>query len=135
MVKDNSHRQTCFRFHCETAQKIIKCKTTDALCNCLRSQIEIFVETQRSKSRNSDKSAVVGKVYSYIETNLNKSISREEVAHAVGLSPSRLSHILKEEVNESYSDILARFRIEQARKLLLTTSQPLSSVATGMRVF
>ncbi len=134
-IKENGYRQPCFRFHCETAEKIVKCKTVENLCVCLREQIELFLETQKLKIRSREKAVFISKVYSYIETNLNKSISREQVAQAVGLSPSRLSHILKEEVNESYSDILTRFRLEQARRLLLTTAEPLSSVATDCGYF
>ncbi|MEQ9824456.1 MAG: AraC family transcriptional regulator [Puniceicoccaceae bacterium] len=134
-LRENGHRQSCFRYHCETANAILKCDDVDGLCTLLEAELGGFLNAQRHRIRSHDKTTLISKVYSYIETHLNRPISREQVAQHVGISPSRLSHILKEEVHESYSEILTRFRLEHARKLLMHSDEAISSIASESGYF
>ena len=134
-LRENGHRQSCFRYHCETANAILACADAESLSALLESELGGFLNAQRHRIRSHDKTTLISKVYSYIETHLNRSISREQVAQHVGISPSRLSHILKEEVHESYSEILTRFRLEHARKLLMHSDEAISSIASECGYF
>jgi len=122
------NRNHHFLFHFESAEKIIKCKNVQELCFCIREQLQLFIEATQS-FKTKVRSSVVQKFYNYIECNLNQPLCRDQVASAIGMSASRLSHILKEETNESYTGIVTRFRMEHARKLLIESNNPISSVA------
>ena len=57
--------------------------------------------------------------YNYISENYgNPNLRINEIADAVGLSPSRLSVLFKQEVGKTVNDILTDKRIEQAKYLL-----------------
>lgn len=54
----------------------------------------------------------------------------EELAVRVHLSPSRLSHLFKEEVGDSILAVLTGYRLKQAEKLLIYTARPITEIAT-----
>jgi len=60
---------------------------------------------------------------------MNESISIKELAQSVGLSPSRLSHLFKENVGTSILETLIQMRINQAALLLEHTDRNASEVA------
>jgi AraC family transcriptional regulator of arabinose operon len=53
----------------------------------------------------------------------------QKLAQVCGLSPSRLSHLFKEQVGETPLQYLEQRRIETARDLLLMTGKPVAQVA------
>ena len=127
-LKHHGNRNHHFLFHYESAEKIITCNSAVELCDCICELIQIYIQATQS-IKTKDRNNVVGKLYAYIERNLNQPLNREQVAAAIGMSASRLSHILKEEENESYSEILTRFRMEHGRKLLIEGDDAISSIA------
>jgi AraC family transcriptional regulator, arabinose operon regulatory protein len=52
-----------------------------------------------------------------------------DLAHRVCLSPSRLSHLFKEQVGESIIETLTKYRLRQAEKLLKYTFRPITEIA------
>ena len=56
-------------------------------------------------------------------------ITLQNLARVCGLSPSRLSHLFKEQVGETPLQYLEQRRMETARDLLQMTSKPVSQVA------
>jgi len=125
---ENGNRNSHFLQHYQTAEKIIRSKSAANLCENLKSEVQsIFQASNASKTR--DKNTIVSRLYTYIERNLGQPLVREKVASAIGISASRLSHILKEESESSFSDIVTRFRMEHARRLLITRINPISEIA------
>lgn len=55
----------------------------------------------------------------YMQANLGKMITRDEVAGAVWLSPSYFSHLFKQTMGVGYNEYLTDIRIKQAKKMLL----------------
>ncbi|WP_042196085.1 helix-turn-helix domain-containing protein [Paenibacillus camerounensis] len=53
----------------------------------------------------------------------------EELANKVCLSPSRLSHLFKEQVGDSIIETLTKYRLKQAEKLLQYTLRPITDIA------
>jgi two-component system, response regulator YesN len=73
---------------------------------------------------------VVQQALDYISHNQHRAdITLAEVAEAVSLSPSHLTHVLKEKAGVSYKQFLTASRIETAKKLLHTTNLTIDSVA------
>lgn len=53
----------------------------------------------------------------------------EELAGKVCLSPSRLSHLFKEQVGDSIIETLMKYRLKQAEKLIKYTLRPITEIA------
>lgn len=56
-------------------------------------------------------------------------LSREDIAHHVGLNASYFGKLFKAETGEHLSDYLIKIRIEKAKKLILTTQKNISEIA------
>lgn len=65
------------------------------------------------------------KAIEYISKHYKENISQSDVAEAIGVTPSYLSNIFREENGESYSKFITSLRMAQAA-LLLRTKQNLS---------
>lgn len=121
-------RQLLFSLHCNNAEKIVLSRSLLELSTCIQNGLQTVLEVNCCRHSN-DKRLTVRKVHNYIEKHLESALSREEVAREVGLSPSRLSHLIKEETNQSLSDIVKRFRLDHACQLLLRTDKSISEIA------
>ena len=75
-------------------------------------------------------SEYVRKAKEYIgERFTEESLSREEVAETVGLTPSYFGKVFSKETGMSFTDYLASVRIERAKELLATTQKNISEIA------
>ena len=64
-----------------------------------------------------------------LEKNLERKLPRDEVAREAGLSPSHFSRLIKEKTGQSFQDLLAAYRVDRARELLVRTDKNLVQVA------
>jgi AraC family transcriptional regulator len=71
------------------------------------------------------------RVIAYVEANLSRRILVEELARLLGLSASHFCRAFKCAFGASPRDYVLRRRIEMAQALMLTTSEPLSSIAVN----
>ena len=69
------------------------------------------------------------RVIAHVEANLSRRIRIHELARLLGLSAGHFSRAFKCTFDESPRDYVLRRRIEVAQGLMLTTSEPLSSIA------
>jgi AraC family transcriptional regulator len=69
------------------------------------------------------------RVFAHVEANLSRRIPVEELARLLGLSASYFCRAFKCTFGASPRDYVLRRRIEVAQGLMLTTSEPLSSIA------
>lgn len=70
------------------------------------------------------------KAIDYITEHYKENISQSDVAEAIGVTPSYLSNIFREENGESYSKFITRLRMSQAGLLLKSyPSMPLKNIA------
>lgn len=74
-------------------------------------------------------SALVKQAIAYLHQNYTRSISRWEVAEAVGVSEDYLSRVFNRELSVSPWDYLNRYRVLQSKQLLLTTTESIGVVA------
>lgn len=117
-----------FQFHYEAAEQIVLCKKLEEICQVTREGLARFLNVTERPPRKAT-SQTVQKALAYIEKNLETPLRRSMVAKRVGISPSRLSHLIKEETGESFSGILRRYRMELAREILITTDKSISTIA------
>jgi len=65
----------------------------------------------------------------FIARHLARPLSVREIAEAVQLSPSRLSHLFKDQLGTSPARFVELRRIERAQTLLESTSMPIGAIA------
>ncbi|KRE22680.1 helix-turn-helix domain-containing protein [Paenibacillus sp. Soil522] len=72
---------------------------------------------------------VISKVKKYVSENLEQNLTRDQIANHVYLNPDYLARMFKKETGFSILDYLMKERVEAARKLLVHTDLPVSTVA------
>jgi transcriptional regulator GlxA family with amidase domain len=65
----------------------------------------------------------------YLHQNYSRSLSRWEIAEAIGVSEDYLTRVFNRELGISPWDYLNRYRILQAQNLLRTTNQSIGAIA------
>lgn len=78
-------------------------------------ELALFAE----ESLTSDGNEQIEAACRYMQTNLGKMITRDEVAGAVWLSPSYFSHLFKQTMGIGYNEYLTELRIKQAKRMLV----------------
>jgi len=69
------------------------------------------------------------KVLNYIERNLSKGVTLDEVAAYANVSPCYLSRLFKKTMNVNFITYLTGRRIDLAKELLTTSEQPITNIA------
>lgn len=92
--------------------------------------VDYIKEVQKSES-------VVGKAKRFIQQNYTRSISREDIALNVFLTPDYLSKIFKSETGMHIKDYINELRIDKAKELLIHSSSSISDITaeTGFENF
>lgn len=78
---------------------------------------------------NSGDSLPIRRVKQYINDNFAKQITIDELAISVNLSASHLSAVFKRETKTTIIDFLTQVRIDQAKKMLTTTTMSVAEIA------
>jgi len=68
----------------------------------------------------------------YAIRNIDKNITVAEVASSIGFSESKFSHLFTEKYCVSFSKYLMKLRIDEAKKLLRTTSNSITEIAINL---
>ncbi|MFC5468495.1 response regulator [Cohnella suwonensis] len=87
------------------------------LAEWFREQIQAIADSVMDV-REHTKHAAVEKARLYIERNVSRDVSLQEVAEHVGLNATYLSVVFKEAVGETYIKFLTRYRMELAKTML-----------------
>lgn len=80
------------------------------------------------KGDEKDKS-IVRTVTDYIDSNLDKEITRESLAEQVYLNQDYLARIFKKENGESLGNYITRKRVERAKEYLIKTNESVNTIA------
>jgi YesN/AraC family two-component response regulator len=94
------------------------------------SHIEIALA--RSKKLGTESQRLVRKAMAYIHEHYTEQISREELARYVNASEGHLARCFRQETGISPMAYLNRYRVNQAKMLLSTTSQSITAVALAV---
>ena len=100
---------------------------TDVLVRYLE---ELVTAVKEHKLSYGSYSAPVIKALEYIELHLGDQISIEALAASAGLSVSHFCRIIKKEVGESATAIIAKMRCKKAANLLKTTDLPIGEISS-----
>ncbi len=65
----------------------------------------------------------------YMQEHLTEDLTRDQVARVAGLSPSHFSHMVRNQLNGSFTELMARYRVDHAARLLTRTTSSISDIA------
>ncbi len=74
----------------------------------------------------------VTKAFIYVKKMYTQDISLEDIAEQVGISPFYLSRLLKQELNETFVEILTKVRIAQALNLLQDNKKTIREIGEAV---
>lgn len=94
---------------------------------CLTALREILLVILQRRKKELDPR--IEEALRYLSEHMRADLSIQDIAQTVNLSPSRLSHLFKEQTGRSMIDTLNRMRLEQAALLLQHTERTASQVA------
>lgn len=89
-------------------------------------------KTSAAFNDRKDTSAVIAKISAYVQENLHRDLTRDDIAGAVYRNPAYLSRLFRKETGMSLSEYIAQQRIERAKKLLVDTNDKISHIAEGL---
>jgi len=75
-------------------------------------------------------SALVKRTVVYLQQHYDRPLARQEIAQAIGVTENYLSRIFRQELALSPWEYLARYRIHQAKQLLLATNTSIADIAS-----
>jgi len=96
----------------------------EELCAWLVSMLERMMDAIKS-NRQYPSTVLLGEALKYMQDHLDEEISRDDVADVACLSPSHFSRVVKQSFGHSFTDMLARMRIDKARELLVRSDKSL----------
>lgn len=96
----------------------------EELCAWLVSMLERMMDAIK-QNRQYPSSVLLGAALKYMQEHLHEDISRDDVADVACLSPSHFSRVVKQTFGHSFTDLLARMRVEKSRELLSRTEKSL----------
>lgn len=83
------------------------------------------------KPHNIYKMFVIGKIQTYIRSNLHKKISLQDISRFINLTPNYICALFKKTTGISIADYITTLKIEKTKTLLLNTNLNISKIASN----
>lgn len=115
-------------FSIRISEKIFKTDSASELMTQLKAVLEEIVSLI-SSGRASANRQIFETAVQYIKSNYNKNMTLDEVAAHVYISPYYFSHGFKSFTGMNFMEYLKKVRIEEAKKLLLTSKMSLKNIS------
>ena len=100
----------------------------EELAGWVRRMLETLIESIRTHDSYPN-SLLMLKAVRYMQANLHKHLSRDEIAQVAGVSPSHFSKLATERLGRSFSSLLTQMRVNRAKELLAQTDKTLGEIA------
>ena len=100
------------------------------LCYLLQDVVESFMDAMFSSKDKGN--PYIRSALRYMAENYNQQLSLSQMADAVGLSKSYFSTLFHEVVGVSFREHLCRIRVEESKRLLLSSDYSLTDIAIAM---
>ena len=122
--------ETAYQLSDEYIQTVESMVSLDSIDLIQRTMLIDFAERVRDASLPlNDIPEDIARSIKYIRLHTNSSLSVQEVADAVGLSRSHLSHKFKEAMGFDISVFMMRCKLEEAKSLLMYSGQSISEIS------
>jgi AraC-like DNA-binding protein/mannose-6-phosphate isomerase-like protein (cupin superfamily) len=103
----------------------------------LRRALALVNRHRRCGSRTAAHAATVRSeqirpVLAYVDRHCRESITLDDVAKVVHVSPSRVRHVFKDVTGVSFKEYVTHVRVAEAKRLLLSTDQSVAEIARAV---
>ena len=89
----------------------------------------LFDATSQLLQRASDADDIIARVTAYIQQNFRENIDRDDVAAVAYITPNYLSKQFRSKMGMNLREYINQIRVDEAKRLLLSTNLPVSEVA------
>lgn len=110
-----------------TFAELAQIETEEELCSWLVATLERIMDAIKV-NQNYPISVLLDVALKYMQEHLHDNVSRDEVASVACLSPSHFSRMVRQRFGQSFTEILARMRVDRACHLLAHTDKSLIQV-------
>lgn len=90
---------------------------------------QMEIQSSRAEPVHPNEQSTIEQVISYIKKNMPGEVTLQDTAAAVHLNPSYLSQLFKQQTKINFIDYVLNLRMEEAQKLLSTTTLRISEIA------
>jgi len=84
---------------------------------------------ERRRRLSDQAQMLVRKAMAYIHSHYTHPLTRQDIAHYVGMSEDYLTHCFRQELGATPMDYLNRYRVLQARRLLVESDKSITNIA------
>lgn len=109
-------------------RRLLESNTMEELCKCFYLAVQEIMDAIKI-GRTDTIAKAVYRTKSLIDNNFSSDIKLDDAARCVHMSPSYLSRIFSREVGMPFKKYLIKARLNNARKLLLSTTKSISQIA------
>ena len=95
----------------------------------LRFAETLYSTVEEQLQQLQDSADIIARVEGYIREHFRENISRNDVAAIVYITPNYLSKLFRSKMGMNLREYINQIRIEEARRLRLTTSLSVSEIA------
>ena len=127
-IEDNPLLEPLIESNHAWTEQLVRARSFEDLSQVLMNALDDFIEGiyLQGVNRSNPK---VSKALDFIGRNFSRKIALQSVANEVGLSPCRLSHLMKEFTGKTVLQIIQQVRIQHAQQLLERTSLGCAEIA------
>jgi two-component system, response regulator YesN len=105
-------------------------QTIDSLCYLLQDIVESFMSAMFGSAANTN--VHIRNALNIMTERYNQPLTLSMVAGEIGLSANYVSALFQQVVGISFREQLSRIRVEESKRLLISTNYPLSAIALSM---
>ena len=100
----------------------------EALTHWLADMLERVMDAIHDNRRYPN-TVLLNRALRHMQEHLTEDLTRDQVARMAGLSSSHFSHLVRAQLNSSFTELLARYRVDHASRLLARTTRSVAEVA------
>ena len=107
--------------------ELARIDSEEDLCQWLVSMLERMMDAIKA-NHHYPISVLLGEAQRYMQEHLHEDISRDDVARVACLSPTHFSRVAKQAFGHSFTELIARMRVDKAREMLVLTEKSLIEI-------
>lgn len=107
--------------------ELSRIESEEELCQWLVAMLERMMDAIKA-NHHYPISVLLGSAMKYMQEHLHEDLSRDDVAGVACLSPTHFSRVTKQVFGHSFTELLARMRVDKARELLVHTDKSLIQI-------
>ena len=131
-VSGGANYESCMRLADNYMQKVEALYTMPSLFNLHRNMLKTYTRMVAESKQNRAESALVSRVHSYIDANINSNLTVESIADALHMNRTYLSSHFKKDTGVNLAYFINKIKMEEACRLLSMTSLSVTDIAAQL---